>query len=119
MARPKISPRGERSTPQKDLPGSFDLLVVGGGMVGAAFAFACAGKGLAIGLVEARPPQRDWPRGEVDLRVSALISASQRMLERLGAWGRIADLGASPYRRMHFRTLRRVPTVALVFIRWM
>jgi 2-octaprenylphenol hydroxylase len=101
MARPKTSPRGERSTPQKELPGNFDLLVVGGGMVGAAFALACAGKGLAIGLVEARPPQRHWPRGEVDLRVSALSRASQRMLERLGAWGRIADLGASPYRRMH------------------
>jgi 2-octaprenylphenol hydroxylase len=101
MARPKTSPRGERSTPQKELPGCFDLLVVGGGMVGAAFALACAGKGLAIGLVEARPPQRHWPRGEVGLRVSALSRASQRMLERLGAWGRIAALGASPYRRMH------------------
>lgn len=101
MAPPKTSRRIERSTSQEDLPGFFDLLVVGGGMVGAAFALACAGKGLAIGLVEARPPQRDWPRGEVDLRVSALSRASQRMLERLGAWERIADLGASPYRRMH------------------
>ncbi|WP_295386526.1 UbiH/UbiF/VisC/COQ6 family ubiquinone biosynthesis hydroxylase [uncultured Thiodictyon sp.] len=75
-------------------------MVVGGGMVGAAFALACAGKGLTIALVEARPPQRTWPAGEIDLRVSALSRASQRLLQRLGVWGRIAELGASPYRQM-------------------
>ena len=58
----------------------FDLLVVGGGMVGAAVACACAGRGLTIGLIEARAPQREWPAGEVDLRVSALSRASQRIL---------------------------------------
>ena len=89
------------ANPVTPLPAlAFDLLVVGGGMVGAAFALACTGKGLTIGLVEARPPRRSWPAGEVDLRVSALSRASQRMLERLGAWSRIADLGVSPYRQM-------------------
>ncbi len=81
-------------------PLTFDLTVVGGGMVGAAFALACSGKGLSVAVVESRAPRRDWPKGEVDLRVSALSRASQRMLTRLGAWGRIAELGASPYRRM-------------------
>jgi 2-polyprenylphenol 6-hydroxylase len=79
---------------------NYDLLVVGGGMVGAAFALACSGKGLRIGVVEARPPRRAWPAGEVDLRVSALSRASERMLARLGAWERIGDLGASAYRQM-------------------
>lgn len=79
----------------------FDILVVGGGMVGAAFACACLGKGWRIALVETREPQRSWPAGEVDLRVSALNRASQRILERLGAWDRVAQLGASPYRQMH------------------
>jgi 2-octaprenylphenol hydroxylase len=78
-----------------------DILVVGGGMVGAAFACACLGKGWRIALVETREPQHSWPAGEVDLRVSALNRASQRILERLGAWDRIAQLGASPYREMH------------------
>ena len=78
----------------------FDILVVGGGMVGAAFACACLDKGWRIALVEFREPQRSWPAGEVDLRVSALSRASQRILERLGAWERILDLGASPYREM-------------------
>lgn len=79
---------------------SFDICVVGGGMVGAAFVCACLGKGLRIALVETREPRRSWPAGEVDLRVSALNRASQRVLERLGAWERILELGASPYREM-------------------
>jgi len=78
----------------------FDILVVGGGIVGAALACACVGKGWRIALVEARAPQRSWPSGEIDLRVSALNRASQRILERLGVWDRITRLGASPYREM-------------------
>lgn len=78
----------------------FDLLVVGGGMVGAALARACSGKGLRIAVIETREPRRDWPAGEIDLRVSALSRASQRILARLGAWERIAALGANPYRKM-------------------
>ncbi|SDW90704.1 UbiH/UbiF/VisC/COQ6 family ubiquinone biosynthesis hydroxylase [Thiocapsa roseopersicina] len=79
---------------------SYDLLVVGGGMVGAALARACSGKGLRIAVIETRAPQRDWPASEIDLRVSALSRASQRILARLGAWERIAALGANPYRKM-------------------
>lgn len=98
--RSKTAPKTDPLPPQVDGPRVFDVLVVGGGMVGAAFALACTGKGLSIGLVEARVPRRDWPKGEVDIRVSALSRASQLMLTRLGAWDRIEDLGASPYRRM-------------------
>jgi 2-octaprenylphenol hydroxylase len=83
-----------------DLPQKVDLAVAGGGMVGAAFALACCGKGLSIAVIETRAPQRAWPPGEVDPRVSALSRASQRLLTRLGVWGRILALGASPYRQM-------------------
>ena len=79
---------------------AFDLLVVGGGMVGAAFACACMGSGLSIAVLESREPRRSWPDGEIDLRVSALSRASQRILEHLGVWDRIRELGASPYREM-------------------
>jgi 2-octaprenylphenol hydroxylase len=92
------APRGRPKTDAQGL--SFDLAVAGGGMVGAALALACSGKGLSVAVIEAREPQRDWPRGEVDLRVSALSRASQRVLERLGTWDRIRSLGASPYREM-------------------
>jgi 2-octaprenylphenol hydroxylase len=78
----------------------FDLVIAGGGMVGAALACALAGRGLSIAVVESRAPRREWPAGEVDLRVSALNRASQRVLERVGAWDRMRELGVSPYREM-------------------
>jgi len=84
----------------KDTPESFDIVIIGGGMVGAAMAGACRGKGWRIAVIDGQPPQREWPAGEVDLRVSALSRASQRILERLDAWPRIAELGASVYREM-------------------
>lgn len=84
-----------------DAAQEFDVVVVGGGMVGAAFAAALSGRGLSIAVIEARAPAREWPRGEIDLRVSALSRASQRMLQRLDVWSRIEVLGCSPYRQMH------------------
>jgi 2-octaprenylphenol hydroxylase len=78
----------------------FDIVVVGGGMVGAALACACTAKGWRIAVIETREPQREWPAGEIDPRVSALNRASQRVLGRLGGWERILALGACPYREM-------------------
>ncbi|MBK1706264.1 UbiH/UbiF/VisC/COQ6 family ubiquinone biosynthesis hydroxylase [Halochromatium glycolicum] len=80
--------------------GHVDLAIVGGGMVGAALACACAERGLTIAVIDGQPPQRTWPAGQIDLRVSALSRASQRLLERIGAWPRIVELGISPYREM-------------------
>ncbi|NKN32234.1 UbiH/UbiF/VisC/COQ6 family ubiquinone biosynthesis hydroxylase [Marichromatium bheemlicum] len=77
-----------------------DLLIIGGGMVGALCAAACAGKGLRIAVIEPRPPALDWPEDTTDLRVCALSRASQRILQRLGVWARIDALGTSPYREM-------------------
>lgn len=77
-----------------------DLIVVGGGMVGSALACALADIGLGVCVLEAREPQRNWPPDEVDLRVSALTRASQRMLERLQAWPRMAEMRISPYTDM-------------------
>jgi len=79
----------------------FTVVVVGGGMVGAAFAAACSGHGCSIAVVESQEPVRRWPHGEIDLRVSALNRASQSFLERLEVWDDIRGLGVSPYREMH------------------
>ncbi|MBK5969683.1 MULTISPECIES: UbiH/UbiF/VisC/COQ6 family ubiquinone biosynthesis hydroxylase [Thiorhodovibrio] len=81
-------------------PEHFDLVIVGGGMVGAALACACRDLDLRIAVIDGQPPRRDWPAGEIDLRVSALSRASERLLRRLGAWPRMQELGVSPYREM-------------------
>jgi len=80
---------------------TFDLIIVGAGMVGAALGCALAEAGFEVCLLEAREPQREWPREEVDLRVSALSRASQQLLENLGVWPRMAELRVSPYTDMH------------------
>lgn len=77
-----------------------EAAIVGGGMVGAALACALATEGLEVTLIEQHPPERDWPADQIDLRVSALTRASQRILENLGAWGRMRALRVSPYRQM-------------------
>ncbi|MBU0499760.1 MAG: UbiH/UbiF/VisC/COQ6 family ubiquinone biosynthesis hydroxylase [Gammaproteobacteria bacterium] len=84
----------------QDSPLNFDLIIVGGGMVGAALACALGREGFRIALIEGREPQRQWPSGEIDQRVSALTRASQNILTNLGAWPRMAGMRLSPYQRM-------------------
>jgi len=79
----------------------YDIVIAGGGMVGSALACALAPHGFHIAVLEAREPQHDWPPGEVDLRVSALTRASQRILRHLGVWQRMVEMRVSPYREMH------------------
>lgn len=72
----------------------YDVLVVGGGPVGAALTLALRGSGLAIGLLEARAPQ-----AAADPRPIALSHGSRLILERLGVWERLAP--ATPILRIH------------------
>ena len=61
-----------------------DLVIVGGGMVGLALASALRHSGLRIAIVD-----KKWPSditADAAIRVSALNLASERFLERLGAW---------------------------------
>ena len=80
---------------------SFDVVIVGGGMVGSALACALALEGFSIAVVESREPAGSWPRDELDLRVSALTRASQHILHNLGVWERMCAMRVSPYREMH------------------
>jgi 2-polyprenylphenol 6-hydroxylase len=68
----------------------FDLVVAGGGMVGAALAALLSGSGLRLALAEPRPARRPRPGEPLDRRVSALSRASEALLRELGAWDRLA-----------------------------
>ena len=67
----------------------FHIVIIGGGMVGAcAAALAAADPHFAelrIAVLEAHPPASP-PQGDIDLRVSAVSRASQRILAAIGAW---------------------------------
>ena len=80
-----------------------DLLIVGAGMVGSALALALQGSGLEVLLIDGSPlsVKPFDPQAPFEPRVSALSAASQRILERLGAWEGIAHRRASPYNQMH------------------
>ncbi|MBK3874036.1 2-octaprenyl-3-methyl-6-methoxy-1,4-benzoquinol hydroxylase [Stutzerimonas frequens] len=80
-----------------------DLIIVGAGMVGSTLALALEGSGLNIVVLDASPLEvADFdPLGGFEPRVSALSAASQRILQRVGAWPGIAARRASPYIDMH------------------
>lgn len=77
-----------------------DVAIVGAGMVGGALGCALSRQGLRVALVEQREPASGWSPEEVDLRVSALTRASQRILDSLGVWDRMSEMRVSPYRGM-------------------
>jgi 2-octaprenyl-6-methoxyphenol hydroxylase len=72
----------------------YDVLVVGGGPVGAALTLALRGTGLAVGLFEARAPH-----AAADPRPIALSHGSRLILERVGVWELLAP--ATPILRIH------------------
>lgn len=68
----------------------YDVLIVGGGMVGATLAVALATEPkLKIGLIEARLPEAIQPDDAYDLRVSALTRSSETILRKLGIWSQL------------------------------
>lgn len=78
----------------------YDLIIVGGGMVGAAIACGLAPTGMQIAVLEQAEAAPVWQAEQVDPRVSALTEASRRFLEHLGAWPQMPELRVTPYQQM-------------------
>src|SRR5690606_22692289 len=101
LARSATACRAGGSTVSRGRLG--DVIVVGGGVVGAATALALARDGFAVQLVEARQPRPWQAEAELDLRVFALAPSSARLLDQLGVWAAIRDARACAYRGMEVR----------------
>lgn len=80
---------------------TYDVLIVGGGMVGATLACALGEKAFKVVMIDTRQPAMSWPGEGYDLRVSAITRATQRILETLDVWPGIEAERISPYRDMH------------------
>jgi 2-octaprenyl-3-methyl-6-methoxy-1,4-benzoquinol hydroxylase len=79
--------------------GRSDVVVVGGGVVGAACALALAAQDLDVVLVEGQAPA-PWSVRQPDLRVYAFAADNAALLGRLGVWEPVRAARAQAYRRM-------------------
>jgi len=80
---------------------SFDIVIVGGGMVGATLACTLADTPLRVALLERSKLDLGWPAEGFDLRVSAITRGSQRIFETVGVWDAMVAERVSPFREMH------------------
>ena len=77
----------------------YDLIIVGGGMVGAGLAIALSGQGLRLALIDAHAPGDPGQAGYDD-RAIALAYGSRRIFEGMGLWPAMAP-GAEPICDIH------------------
>ncbi len=106
-----VSARNKKSKTQST-EYDYDVVVVGGGMVGASFACSlarslaglcngkCNSKPLKIAIVDAMPAPT-WSKQIHDTRVSAITRASECFLRNIGAWDYMRQRRVSPFREMH------------------
>ena len=83
----------------------YDLVIIGGGLVGGSLACGLSGSGLRIAVVEATTPAHPStgaapPPAQYDERVIALSLGSQRIFVGMGLWPTLAD-ASEPIRRVH------------------
>ena len=78
----------------------YDVLIVGGGIVGATLACALAEEALRVAILEHNPPPPP-PSGDYTLRVSAIAPSSRTIFERIGAWPGIQPQRICPVEEMH------------------
>jgi 2-octaprenylphenol hydroxylase len=68
----------------------FDVIVVGGGLVGASFALALEKADVSVALVEPQPPRAPAVDGSWDRRVYAISPGNAAWLSDLGVWPRLS-----------------------------
>ncbi|KTD52967.1 FAD-dependent oxidoreductase [Legionella quateirensis] len=77
----------------------FDVLVVGGGIVGLTAAIAMAQRNYSVAVIDAGPLKADV--STTDIRVYAINKASQSLFRKLGVWDILDAARISPYTHMH------------------
>ena len=79
----------------------YDVVVAGGGLVGATLALALGKMGLRVAVVERSRDRAAAPGPEYGTRVSAFTVASERILRALEVWPALPAERIGPMREMH------------------
>jgi len=82
-------------------PSEFDIIILGGGLVGLTAANLCAQQGFSVALVERQELPLAWDDNHFDIRCSAISKASQILFQEMGVWDSMVKERVSPYQRMH------------------
>ncbi len=93
----------DRQAPPRDTDFTEEVIVVGGGLVGATLALLLGEAGVAVRVLESRAQPLDGAAvgtGPAAARVSALTPVSERLLSNLGVWSTIAARRVTPYTGM-------------------
>lgn len=77
----------------------FNVLIIGGGVVGLTAALAMAQRGYTVAVIDAGSLKVN--HSQADTRVYAINHASQALLQQLNAWQYLESSRISPYRRMY------------------
>ncbi len=80
-------------------PATYDMIIVGGGMVGASLAISLAHSGLRLALIEAYTPGAE-SQPSYDDRAIALAYGTRRIFEATGVWPSLAEV-AEPIHDIH------------------
>lgn len=80
---------------------TYDVIIIGGGMVGSSLACLLAKAGLHIAVIEAFATKPFDAKDADELRVSAISHFSQSVLKNAGAWAFIEQMRLQPYEQMH------------------
>ncbi|STO54147.1 2-octaprenyl-3-methyl-6-methoxy-1,4-benzoquinol hydroxylase [Canicola haemoglobinophilus] len=75
-----------------------DIIVVGGGMIGAACASGLGSLGLQVHVIEHQALPLFDPTSDYDIRISAISATSVNLLKDLQAWQHIEKMRICPYR---------------------
>ena len=78
----------------------YDIVIFGGGMIGAALATQLAPHGFSIALVEAQAPVAYDLSQTFDLKICALSPKSAQVMQQSDAWDILQGMRLCPYKRM-------------------
>lgn len=79
---------------------NWDVVIVGGGMVGAALASGLAAEGFKVAVLEQQEPAEFAAASRPDVRISAIGASSVALLRQLKVWPLVQMMRCAPYRRL-------------------